>query len=325
MQPLRAYTRTEDTRAQTSPRRRLPVAQARPPRAEGRWSLVQPARPLVRQSHGAKVDANRGAATEWATAMAQQSSPAMASLRARPVAAESIAVDSLPFIKCQSQERCRAHRAGTSSQDSARAICDACALDCCRSMRDARGGHRTVVMAATDPANPYGTARQMARCRTAIDHGRSGRPRDRPEGPVRLSCSSTGARAYLRRGERELCCFSRSLNRCARASVARFARLLLHLAATREGRRGMLLAEIDGAPATAHPAARLFVEEGFGRRRWAFRRGRDKVSARLWSHQNLRPRFHVVASALRRSAVEVYAWLSPQFIRYAREHPSALQ
>ncbi len=39
--------------------------------------------------------------------------------------------------------------------------------------------------------------------------------------------------------------------------------MLLHLAATREGRRGMLIAEINGTPATAHPAARLFIEEGF--------------------------------------------------------------
>jgi hypothetical protein len=39
--------------------------------------------------------------------------------------------------------------------------------------------------------------------------------------------------------------------------------MLLHLAATREGRRGLLIAEINGAAATGHPAARLFVEEGF--------------------------------------------------------------
>jgi hypothetical protein len=41
------------------------------------------------------------------------------------------------------------------------------------------------------------------------------------------------------------------------------ARMLLHLAGTREGRRGMLIAEINGAPATANPASRLFIQEGF--------------------------------------------------------------
>jgi hypothetical protein len=40
--------------------------------------------------------------------------------------------------------------------------------------------------------------------------------------------------------------------------------MLLHLAAAREtGRRGMLIAEINGAPAGPHPAARLFIEAGF--------------------------------------------------------------
>jgi hypothetical protein len=39
--------------------------------------------------------------------------------------------------------------------------------------------------------------------------------------------------------------------------------MLLHLAATREGRRGMLIAEINGAAAATHPAARLFIEIGF--------------------------------------------------------------
>ncbi|HXH25759.1 MAG TPA: hypothetical protein VNI78_10950, partial [Vicinamibacterales bacterium] len=41
-------------------------------------------------------------------------------------------------------------------------------------------------------------------------------------------------------------------------------RALMRLAASREeGRRGMLIADINGAPAVAHPAARLFVEAGF--------------------------------------------------------------
>jgi hypothetical protein len=40
--------------------------------------------------------------------------------------------------------------------------------------------------------------------------------------------------------------------------------MLLHLAASREeGRRGMLIGEINGTPASEHPGARLFVEEGF--------------------------------------------------------------
>jgi hypothetical protein len=46
--------------------------------------------------------------------------------------------------------------------------------------------------------------------------------------------------------------------------IRQVARMLRHLASVREeGRRGMLIAEVNSAPATAHPAARLFIEEGF--------------------------------------------------------------
>jgi hypothetical protein len=42
------------------------------------------------------------------------------------------------------------------------------------------------------------------------------------------------------------------------------ARSLMHLAASRqEGRRGMLVAEINAQPAPTHPAARLFIDQGF--------------------------------------------------------------
>ena len=42
------------------------------------------------------------------------------------------------------------------------------------------------------------------------------------------------------------------------------ARLLRQLAEQRaDGRRGLLIGEINGAAATAHPLARLFIESGF--------------------------------------------------------------
>ena len=72
------------------------------------------------------------------------------------------------------------------------------------------------------------------------------------------------AAAYIRRGERELL-LSLPPAEPRRSHMAReVARMLLHLAAVRdEGHRGMLIAEINGAPATADLAARVFIEEGF--------------------------------------------------------------
>jgi hypothetical protein len=72
------------------------------------------------------------------------------------------------------------------------------------------------------------------------------------------------AAAYIRRGERELLLFLPEAEPRRSHVTREVARLLLHLAAAREeGRRGMLIAEINGDAATAHPAARLFIEEGF--------------------------------------------------------------
>ena len=42
------------------------------------------------------------------------------------------------------------------------------------------------------------------------------------------------------------------------------ARMLVQLSASREeGRRGLLLADVDGLPASSHPAVPLFIEAGF--------------------------------------------------------------
>jgi hypothetical protein len=72
------------------------------------------------------------------------------------------------------------------------------------------------------------------------------------------------AAAYLRRGERELLLFLPDAEP-QRSQISRqVARMLMHLAGAREeGRRGLLITEINGDTATAHPAARLFIEEGF--------------------------------------------------------------
>jgi ATP-dependent Lhr-like helicase len=92
MQPLRAYTRTEEARA-AKRHRGAPFRSRRlvPPRAEGRWSLVDPARQLVRRSAQRESGRDRAAATEWATAMAQQLLTRHGVITRETVAAESVA------------------------------------------------------------------------------------------------------------------------------------------------------------------------------------------------------------------------------------------
>jgi hypothetical protein len=57
-------------------------------------------------------------------------------------------------------------------------------------------------------------------------------------------------------------------------------------AAAPEGRRGMLLAEINGVPATTHIAARLFMTKALPRQRWAA--GAHGAPATAW----VRTRWH---------------------------------
>jgi len=268
MQPLRAYTRTEEARA-AKRHRGAPFRSRRlvPPRAEGRWSLVDPARQLVRRSAQRESGRDRAAATEWATAMAQQLLTRHGVITRETVAAESVAggFSAVYQVLKAMEDAGRIRRGYFVAGLGAAQFAMPAALDLLRSMRDAPEESRTVVMAATDPANPYGALVKwpdIASPQSTIDMPASGRGPTRAAGALVVLVDGRAA-AYLRRGERELLLFLPDAEP-SRSRVGReIARILFQLAATREGRRGMLIADINGAPATAHPAARLFVEEGF--------------------------------------------------------------
>ena len=260
MQPLRAYTRTEDTRSPKRPRG-APFRSRRlvPPRAEGRWSLVAGPR--------ASKD-SRGSATEWATAMAHQLLARHGVVTRETVAAESVAggFSAVYQVLKAMEDAGRIRRGYFVAGLGAAQFAVPAALDLLRSMRDVPEEPRTAVMAATDPANPYGAITKWPTTSSAPGPAPSERSESR--GPTRTAGALVilvdgRAAAYLRRGERELLLFLPE-SEPSRSRVGReVARMLLHLAATREGRRGLLIAEINGAAATGHPAARLFIEEGF--------------------------------------------------------------
>jgi hypothetical protein len=68
----------------------------------------------------------------------------------------------------------------------------------------------------------------------------------------------------VRRGEREIVLATPDEEPLRSRLIREAARALLRHATTREeGRRGMLIEEINGMPATAHPSARLFIDAGF--------------------------------------------------------------
>jgi ATP-dependent Lhr-like helicase len=135
------------------------------------------------------------------------------------------------------------------------------ALDQLRALRDLPEQPHTLYLAATDPANPYGSILKWPASTPQAE--------DTSRGPTRsvgalVVIVDGAAAAYLRRGERELLLFLPD-DEPRRSRIGHeVARALIHLASGREeGRRGMLIVEINGAPATAHPSARLFINEGF--------------------------------------------------------------
>jgi len=162
------------------------------------------------------------------------------------------------------------------------------ALDLLRSLRDA-GGNNTpevAVLAATDPANPYGgtlkwpaSAANAATARQAHDAATAATARQAPDavaaseaagrGPTR----SVGAMvilvdgalgAYLARGDRQLTAYLPE-GEPQRSRVGRaVSRALIERArAGGDSPRGMLIEEIDGAPPAAHTLAPYLAEAGF--------------------------------------------------------------
>jgi ATP-dependent helicase Lhr and Lhr-like helicase len=289
MQPLRAYTRTEDARA-AKRHRGAPFRSRRlvPPRAEGRWSLVEPARQ--------RSSRDRGSATEWATAMAQQLLARHGVITRETVASESIAggFSAVYQVLKAMEDAGRIRRGYFVAGLGAAQFAMPAALELLRSMRDAPEEPRTVVMAATDPANPYGAMAKWpdaASPPSTMDVPASGRGPTRAAGALVVLVDGRAA-AYLRRGERELLLFLPEAEPFRSRVGREVTRMLFHLAATREGRRGMLIAEINGAPATAHPAARLFVEEGFAATAMGIQARTDKLRPRGYAPPDVAAALH---------------------------------
>jgi ATP-dependent Lhr-like helicase len=241
---LRAYVRTEEARTTRRGRTAFRSRRLVPPAAEGRWSIVDIPR------------ATKAAATEWATATAQQLLSRHGIVTRETVASESVAggfsavYDVLKAMEHAGRIRRGYFVAGLGGAQFALPP----ALELLRSLREPSEEPKTVSLASTDPASPYGSILKWP---------------DTTGGPTRTVGSLVilvdgFAAAYLRRGDRELLLFAPDTEPQRSRIVREVARMLMHLAATRqEGRRGMLIAEINGQPAPAHPTARLFQEEGF--------------------------------------------------------------
>ena len=212
-----------------------------PPTAEGRWSLMT-------ARAGAKVSA-----TESATALAQQLLARYGVLTREVAAVENITggFSAVYDVLKALEDAGRIRRGYFASGVGATQFALPAALDLLRSLKDVPDEPEVVVLAATDPANPYGTILRWPEARSGDDRGR---------GPTRSAGSlvvivNGALAAYISRGARQLLAFLPE-DEPARSTTARAL-------ATTLARLGLLVHEINGLPASEHPLAPYLVEAGF--------------------------------------------------------------
>jgi ATP-dependent Lhr-like helicase len=230
---LRAYTRPKKApRTQGFRSRRIA-----PPSTQGRWSLLPPP---------------RGSATERASAIAHQ-------LLARYgiIVREAAAVESVPggfsaiypVLKAM-EESGRIRRGYFVAGFGATQFGSAGALDLLRSNREEPDEPETVMLAATDSANPYGALLKWPAPGLMRVPGAS----------VILVNGLLGA--YVGRGEKQLSVFLPE-DEPMRGTVAReIARVLASLV-TNGSRRATLISEINDAPASKSSLGPYLAEAGF--------------------------------------------------------------
>jgi ATP-dependent Lhr-like helicase len=272
--PLRAFTqpaapRRAERDASPAPKSRRLV----PPSAEGRWSLV-------------RLRPGDPDPTQWLTAAAQQ-----LLTRYGVLTRESVATDNLPggfsaiypVLKTM-EEKGRIRRGYFVAGLGATQFALPGALDLLRSLRhpvprpaqsaasrsdagnddeDALNDDAEVlVLAATDPANPYGSTLRWPAV-PGSDDRRAGRGPTRSIGPSVVLVDGSLA-AYLGRGDRQLFVWlpevEPELSRVGK-SVARA--LIARARSGGDSPRGMLIEQIDGEPPERHPLAPFLARAGF--------------------------------------------------------------
>ena len=248
---LRAFTRPPDRRHRRPPgSRAFRSRRAAPPSAEGRWSLV------------AERIAVPVSPTEWSASTAQQLLSRYGVLTREVAAAEGIfgGFSAVYDVLKAMEDAGRIRRGYFVSNVGATQFALPAALELLRAMKEPPDEPETIVMSATDPANPYGTMLKWPA--TSAADGPAGRGPTRTVGSLVVLVNGALA-AYISRGARQILVFLPE-DEPARSTVGRaLATQLVVIARGEEGRGGLLVGEINGAPASQHPFAPFLVEAGF--------------------------------------------------------------
>jgi ATP-dependent Lhr-like helicase len=255
LHPLRSYTGASDSRRARRPSpAKFRSRRSSPQTSEGRWSLVE------------AVAATATTATEWGAATAHQLLTRYGIVTRETVSSEAIAGGfSAVYQVLRAMEDAGRIRRGyfVAGLGGAQFAMPA-ALDLLRSHREPPEQAHAVVLAATDPANPYGTLLKWPDAsggtETTADVGRGA---TRTVGAQVILVDGLAA-GYLRRGERDLLVALPDVEPTRSRIAQALARALIQLALARpDGQRGLFLETLNGVRAGQHPAARWFVAEGF--------------------------------------------------------------
>jgi ATP-dependent Lhr-like helicase len=223
-----------------------------PPTGQGRWSL-----------NAAAFDVSR-AQTEWSHAMAQQ-----LLTRYGVVFRETAHAENLPggfsavydVLKAM-EESGRVRRGYFAADLGATQFAMPAAVDLLRSLRVAgnEDSSEVVMLAATDPANPYGA---LMRWPAAPEEGSS---LTRSVG-ARVVLVDGALTAYLRRGNTNVqVMLPEEEPGRSRAALALAEFLVTHVRRMEEGERGrggLLITSVNGVSVVEHPLARFLLDAGF--------------------------------------------------------------
>ena len=222
-----------------------------PPAAQGRWALVRP------------PGTSGPSPTQWSAAVAQQLLTRYGIVTREVTAAEAIpgGFSGVYDVYRSMEERGRLRRGYFTTGVGAVQFALPVALELLRTLRLDPDLPEVVRMAASDTANPYGAVLRWPAPDTPL--AGTGRGPTRSVGAWVVMVDGRLA-AYVGRGGRPLLSFlpedDPDRSACARGVAARLATA----ASADDGHvHGLIIPEVNGAPAAAHPLSRFLVEAGF--------------------------------------------------------------
>jgi ATP-dependent Lhr-like helicase len=255
---LRAFTRPPERRARKvkGGGRSFRSRRAAPPSAEGRWTLV---------AH--RLGNSMPSATEWSAAVAQQLLSRYGVLTREVAGAEGIfgGFSAVYDVLKAMEDAGRIRRGYFVSEVGATQFALPAALELMRALRETPDEPETVVLSATDPANPYGTMLKWPE-RGSVEDGSPGdlafsRP-TRSVGSQVIFVNGFLA-GYIPRGGRQLLSYVPD-DEPQRSAIARpLSARLAAIARGEDGRAGLLISEINGIPAADHSIAPFLIDAGF--------------------------------------------------------------